>query len=119
MDKYKLIFRGQLKEGKNQATIGRFLCKFLGIAETNADKLFSGRAYALKSNLQQQQAYELQAKLDQAGILTDVIREKPLQDEVTYQERVVQTAQGREDVAEPDYKMRVGDKTLCNFCPLK
>jgi hypothetical protein len=116
MDKYKLIFRGQLKEGKDKAAIGKFLCKFLGIAETNADKLFSGRAYALKSNLPQQQAYDLQGKLDQAGILTDVIREKPLQDEVTYQERVVQTAQGHERIAEPDYRMKVGDKTLCRHC---
>lgn len=116
MDKYKLIFRGQLKEGKDQAAIGKFLCKFLGLAETNAEKLFSGRAYALKSNLPQQQAYDLQGKLDQAGILTDVIREKPLQNDVTYQEKVIQTKQGRERVAEPDYKMLVGDKTLCRHC---
>jgi hypothetical protein len=110
MDKYKLIFRGQLKEGKDQAAIGRFLCKFLAIAETNAEKLFSGRAYALKSNLPQQQAYDLQGKLNQAGILTDVIREKPLQNDVTYQEKVIQTEQGQERIAEPDYKMKVGDK---------
>jgi hypothetical protein len=116
MDKYKLIFRGQLKEGKSQAVIGKFLCKFLGLAESNAEKLFSGRAYSLKSNLAQQQAYELQGKLDVAGIITDVIREKPLQNEVTYQERVVQTEQGRESVAEPDYKVKLGDKTLCRHC---
>lgn len=116
MDKYKLIFRGQLKEGKDQAAIGRFLCKFLAIAETNAEKLFSGRAYALKSNLLQQQAYDLQVKLNQAGILTDVIREKPLQNDITYQEKVIQTEQGQERLAEPDYKMKVGDKTLCRHC---
>lgn len=116
MDKYKLIFRGQLKEGKDQAAIGRFLCKFLAIAETNAEKLFSGRAYALKSNLLQQQAYELQGKLNQAGILTDVIREKPLQNDVTYQEKVIQTEQGQERIAGPDYKIKVGDKTLCRHC---
>ncbi len=116
MDKYKLIFRGQLKEGKDQAAIGRFLCKFLGIAETNAEKLFSGRAYALKSNLPQQQAYDLQGKLNQAGILTDVIREKPLQNDVTYQEKVIQTEQGQERIAELDYKLKVGDKTLCRHC---
>lgn len=116
MDKYKLIFRGQLKEGKDQTAIGKFLCKFLGLAETNAEKLFSGRAYALKSNLPQQQAYDLQGKLNQAGILTDVIREKPLQNDVTYQEKVIQTEQGQERIAEPDYKMKVGDKTLCRHC---
>ena len=75
MERYKLIFDGQVKEGKDKQVIGAFLCKFLKISESNKDKLFSGRSYSLRKNLNQQQANELHAKLEQAGILTKVIRE--------------------------------------------
>ena len=116
MERYKLIFDGQVKEGKDKQLIGTFLCKFLKISESNKDKLFSGRTYSLRNNLNQQQANELHAKLEQAGILTKVIREKSLQEDVTYQETVVNSAPRVKSLADDDYRVTVSNKVLCKHC---
>lgn len=116
MDKYKLIFSGQIKPDKQKDVLGRFLCKFLNISESNIDKLFSGRSFALRSNLSQQNVYELQAKLEQAGILTKVIREQQLEEEVTFQDTTQRNNTGQESVVSTDYKMRVGERTICRHC---
>lgn len=115
MERYKLIFDGQIKEGKDKQLIGTFLCKFLKISESNRDKLFSGRTYSLRNNLNQQQANELHTKLEQAGILTKVIREKSLQEDVTYQETVVNSAPYVKSEAD-DYRVAVSNKVLCKHC---
>lgn len=116
MESYKLIFSGQLKEGRDQQTIGRFLCKFLRISESNSEKLFSGRAFALKSKLTKQQADELYSKLDSAGIITKVIRETALQEDITYQETIDKSAAGTQSSAVEDYRTTVGDKVQCKHC---
>ncbi|MCT8124699.1 hypothetical protein H1D31_01435 [Alishewanella sp. BS5-314] len=116
MERYKLIFDGQVKEGKDKQVIGVFLSKFLKISESNKDKLFSGRSYSLRNNLNQQQANELHAKLEQAGILTKVIREKSLQEDVTYQETVVNSAPSSVNHAIDDYRVTVSNKILCKHC---
>lgn len=116
MEKYKLIFSGQIKPDKQKDVLGRFLCKFLNISESNIDKLFSGRSFALRSNLSQQNVYELQAKLEQAGILTNVIREQQLEEEVTFQDTTQRGNSGQESVVSNDYKMRVGERTICRHC---
>ena len=116
MERYKLIFDGQIKEGKDKQLIGTFLCKFLKISESNKDKLFSGRTYSLRNNLNQQQANELHAKLEQAGILTKVIREKSLQEDVTYQETVVNSVTSAKNPANDDYRVTVSNKVMCKHC---
>lgn len=116
MEKYKLIFDGQIKEGKDKQLIGVFLCKFLKISESNKDKLFSGRSYSLRKNLNQQQAEELHAKLEQAGILSKIIREQSLQEDVTYQDTVVSSDFSAKHLAVDDYKVIAGNKVFCKHC---
>lgn len=83
---YKVIFRGEISESSDRGKIEPVLAKFFKIPVAKANLLFNGKAYALKKGLDVDNAIAVQQKLLGIGVITRLIREETLVDDITYQE---------------------------------
>jgi len=110
MESYKIIFNGQISEGKDTVKIGTLLAKFLKLPESKADQLFNGKAYALKKNLNHEQALQVQGKLSSIGINTEIVKEVSLSNTVSFQEDL------KKDTSNEDFEILVDGKKCCKHC---
>ncbi|PAY02533.1 hypothetical protein CKO50_03955 [Pseudoalteromonas sp. HM-SA03] len=76
MTTYKVLFKGEIDENKDQLQIGLKLARYLKIPETKANLLFNGRTYAIKEGLEFDKARLVQKKLQSVGIITECVAEK-------------------------------------------
>ncbi|MCE9685809.1 DUF2628 domain-containing protein [Shewanella sp. AS16] len=72
MNSYKVIFRGEITQGKDQHKLSQALAKFLKVPEAKAHLLFSGNPICIKKELSEVQAQTLKTKLFSIGIITYV-----------------------------------------------
>ena len=72
MRSYQVLFSGELAEQANREAVQANLARELGIDDGKARKLFSGRTVVLRSQMEQQEALELQQKLAEFGALCRV-----------------------------------------------
>jgi len=47
MESYKVLFKGQITEGKNKEKLGALLARFLHMSESETEQLFNGSAYVV------------------------------------------------------------------------
>ncbi|WP_350997934.1 DUF2628 domain-containing protein [Shewanella sp. TB7-MNA-CIBAN-0143] len=70
MNSFKLVFKGEITEGKDPHKLGQALAKFLKFPEEKAHVLFSGNPICIKNALSESEANALKAKLNAVGIIT-------------------------------------------------
>jgi hypothetical protein len=85
-DNFKIIFAGKIDDDKKREKLGILLCKFLKIPPEKWEKLFDGRSYSIFKGLSEDKANEIHGKLKNHGVITKIIVEKQVVQEVTQQE---------------------------------
>ncbi len=85
MGTYKIVFKGQIKDGHNKEKLKAPLCKFLKVSIEKADILFSGKAFLLKKGLSEETAQKLHASLDKIGLVSHLIYEEAVTEGITTQ----------------------------------
>ncbi len=110
MESYKVIFQGRIGEGKDTIKIGVLLAQFLKLPESKAEQLFNGKAYALKKNLNHEKAKQVQSKLSSIGIITEIIKEISISEDVSFQEGL------KTDSTSADFETSVDGKKCCKHC---
>ncbi|MEI6894960.1 MAG: hypothetical protein V5789_10120 [Colwellia sp.] len=82
---YKIIFKGEIKNERYRSKTEAALAKLFNINAAKASVLFNGKSYALKKGLTQGAAELMQRKLNQIGVVSYLIREETITDEITCQ----------------------------------
>lgn len=85
MTVYKIIFKGEITNESNRPKIEKALAAFFKIPIEKASVLFNGNSFALKKGLEVDQAISLQQKLSTIGIMTHLIKEEVVVDDITTQ----------------------------------
>jgi hypothetical protein len=75
-EKYRLVFRGEVLEGQHRAVVKRRLTELMKLSEPQADKLFSGDAVVVKSDVDRETAARYQTLFRQAGGRLQVLTER-------------------------------------------
>ncbi len=91
MESYKVLFKGQIIEEKNKDKLGVLLARFLNMQESETEQLFNGKSYALKKNLELDKAEQIQSKLASQGIITNIVKETVIHEDVSIQENISTT----------------------------
>ena len=66
-EKYRLIFRGEVKDGQHPAVVKRRLMKALNLDDSQAAKLFSGKPVVLQKEADSTTASRLESLFSEAG----------------------------------------------------
>ncbi|MCZ6640542.1 MAG: hypothetical protein O7F71_03115 [Gammaproteobacteria bacterium] len=72
MGNYQVLFSGEVSKQANEETVRSNLARELGIDDLKAEQLFSGRTVVIKSQLQQEEALDLQDKFASLGAVCRV-----------------------------------------------
>jgi len=72
MGNYQVLFSGEVSKQANEETVRSNLARELGIDDLKAQQLFSGRTVVIKSQLQQEEALDLQDKFASLGAVCRV-----------------------------------------------
>lgn len=86
MNSYKIVFRGEVKSGFSKESRVPMLCKFLNVPIEKGDLLFSGKSFALKKGVEREKALKIYNALDKLGIVTHLIGEENITEEISSQE---------------------------------
>ena len=76
---YHAVFRGKLVEGTSKNKAFMILSKLLKVQENQKDVLFSGKAFAIKKNITNEQVLVISKKLLTYGIIVEFIQLKTLE----------------------------------------
>lgn len=85
-DSFKIIFSGGVEDENQKEKLGIFLCKLLNVQPEKWEKLFDGRSYSIFKGLSETKANDIHDKLKSRGVITKIIVEKQVLEEVTSQE---------------------------------
>ncbi len=72
MNRYQVLFSGDVAEGATEATVRQNLVRRLGLDERKVAQLFSGRTVVIRSDLTREAADELQAELAGLGAIARI-----------------------------------------------
>ncbi len=72
MSNYQVLFNGVTVEGRSVDGVERAVAGELGIPHTKAKRLFNGRTVVLASQLSQDEALALQARLEKVGAIARI-----------------------------------------------
>ena len=71
-DKYRLTFKGELKEGVSPESVKSQLAKMFKVGPKRLEQLFSGRRVVVKKNIDRATGEKMQRRLAQIGALFDL-----------------------------------------------
>ena len=72
MNRFQVLFSGEVAEGTSEATVRQNLMRRLGLDERKVAQLFSGRTVVIRSDLTRESADELQAELAGLGAIARI-----------------------------------------------
>ena len=72
MNRFQVLFSGDVVEGANEATVRQNLMRRLGLDERKIAQLFSGRTVVIRSDLTREVAAALQAELAELGAIARI-----------------------------------------------
>lgn len=102
---YKVVFKGEITNESNREKIEAALAKFFKLPIEKASLLFNGKSYLLKHGLTQSQAETIQAKFKAIGIVTYLIKEEKIIEDISSQIAVEPDANASSSqAAEPEDK---------------
>ena len=78
VDKYRLVFRGEILEGQHKAVVKRRLAEFMELDDARLEKLFSGSSIVIKHDVDKKTAAKYQSLFKQAGGRLRVLAEQLL-----------------------------------------
>ena len=73
--RYRIFFRGELLEGKDQGKVKRNLAALFKIPPTQADRFFAGKPITIKINADEQTARKYHRAFKRAGAVCRIVRE--------------------------------------------
>ena len=76
VDKYRLVFRGEILEGQHKAVVKRRLAEFMELDDARLEKLFSGSSIVIKHDVDKKTAAKYQSLFKQAGGRLRVLAEQ-------------------------------------------
>ena len=71
---YRIIFRGELLEGKDQGTVKKNLAALFKIPPAQADRFFAGKPITIKTNVNEETARKYYRAFTQAGAVCRIVR---------------------------------------------
>ncbi len=72
MGDYQVLFSGEIVDGARQDVVRQNVGRGLGLDSRKVDQLFSGRTVVIRSQLSQQEAFDLQSQLADFGAVVRV-----------------------------------------------
>lgn len=108
MVSYKVIFQGEIAEGRNKEKTLSLLAKFLKLPESKANQLLNGKSYALKKNISLTKAQQLQEKLSSVGIVTKIAKDTVKQEKNSPSAKVLKLTD--------NYEVVVNGAKCCRYC---
>lgn len=112
MATFKVIFKGELKEGADREKLNKALAKLFNIPDTKSSILFSGKSYAIKKGLPSEKSQLLHRKLDALGIITYIVSEE------THKARLPEKSLSSDTIStqSSEHEILIDGKLHCKYC---